>query len=60
MFLFKHHYQALIYKHLKKRHNYTAILASETALLLLLLVGPAETPPIALQPSRPFVPLTTF
>jgi hypothetical protein len=27
-------------------------------LLLLLLVGPAGTPPIALQPSRPFVLLT--
>jgi hypothetical protein len=29
-------------------------------LLLLLLVGPAGTPPIALQPSRPFVLLTPF
>jgi hypothetical protein len=31
---------------------------AEVYLLLLLLVGPAGTPPIALQPSRPFVLLT--
>jgi hypothetical protein len=40
---------------LERRGRRNLLFGNISLLLLLLLIGPAGTPPIALQPSRPFV-----